>query len=84
MNAPQDLELPALPPAIKEPVPKGALCHEALKDKSAPILVSCGLGGQAVIAAGLLCDYGFTNVKVVDGGNNAWGAGGGATCPCAK
>jgi len=32
-----------------------------------PILVACAAGGQAKIAAGLLCDYGYTNVKVLDG-----------------
>ena len=73
-----------MPPTIKEAIPAGGLCHPKLKDKSAPILVSCGLGGQALIGAALLCDYGFTNVKVVEGGNNAWVAAGEATCPCAN
>ena len=45
-----------MPPAIKEAIPAGGLCHPQLKDKSAPILVSCGLGGQALIGAALLVD----------------------------
>jgi rhodanese-related sulfurtransferase len=67
-------------------VPKGtAFCHEALKgDKSKPILVSCGLGGQALIGAGMLADYGFTNVMAVEGGNLAWMDADGETCPCSN
>jgi len=33
-----------------------------------PIVTTCALGGQATIAAALLVEYGFTNVKVMDGG----------------
>mmetsp|Transcript_18285 Transcript_18285/g.51770 ORF Transcript_18285/g.51770 Transcript_18285/m.51770 type:complete len:151 (-) Transcript_18285:151-603(-) len=40
--------------------------------KNSPILVTCALGGQAKIGAKLLIDYGFTNVKVVEGGCVAW------------
>lgn len=67
-------------------VPKGtAFCHDKLKgNKNKPILVSCGLGGQAAIAAEILVDYGFTNVKAVDGGNMAWMNFGGAVCDCLK
>ena len=38
------------------------------RDKAAPILVTCALGGQAKLGAGILADYGFTNVKVIEGG----------------
>uniref|UniRef100_A0A7S4VYF7 Superoxide dismutase [Cu-Zn] n=1 Tax=Alexandrium monilatum TaxID=311494 RepID=A0A7S4VYF7_9DINO len=40
--------------------------------KGHPILVTCALGGQAKVGAKLLVDYGFTNVKVVEGGCVAW------------
>ena len=44
------------------------------KDKL--IVVTCALGGQAKLGAKVLVEYGFTNVKVVEGGCVAWkGAG---------
>ena len=59
--------------------------HEKLAgNKDKPILVSCGLGGQALIGAGMLADYGFTNVKVVDGGNIGWLNADGEVCECMK
>ena len=52
---------------------------EAFKDpaiadrpKDGLVIVTCGLGGQAKLGAKLLIDYGFTNVKVIDGGNAAY------------
>ena len=36
--------------------------------RAAPIIVTCALGGQAKIGAALLVKYGFTNVKVMEGG----------------
>jgi len=42
------------------------------RPKDAPILVNCGLGGQAKLGAKILIDYGFTNVKVINGGCVAW------------
>jgi rhodanese-related sulfurtransferase len=36
--------------------------------KDHPIITTCALGGQATIGAALLVEYGFTNVKVMDGG----------------
>jgi len=38
----------------------------------APILVNCGLGGQAKLGAKILLDYGYTNVKTIEGGCVAW------------
>eukprot|EP00930_Biecheleria_cincta_P064693 TRINITY_DN50333_c0_g1_i1.p1 TRINITY_DN50333_c0_g1~~TRINITY_DN50333_c0_g1_i1.p1 ORF type:complete len:185 (-),score=52.93 TRINITY_DN50333_c0_g1_i1:51-605(-) len=67
-------------------IPKGTkFCHPKLSGaKHQPILVSCGLGGQALIGASILADYGFTNVKVVDGGNIAWLNVKGEVCDCMK
>lgn len=65
-------------------VPQRGLARAFRRAQHDPILVSCGLGGQALIGGALLVDYGFTNVKVVDGGNNAWVGAGEAVCPCAN
>jgi len=40
--------------------------------KSDPVIVTCALGGQAAIGAGILKDFGFENVKIMDGGMKAW------------
>ena len=34
-------------------------------NKNQQIVITCGLGGQALLAGKLLKDYGFTNVKVL-------------------
>ena len=36
--------------------------------KDTPIIVTCALGGQALLGAKILVDYGFKNVKVMEGG----------------
>ena len=45
---------------------------ERLADKNQEIFVTCAKGGQASIAAGVLTDYGYQNVKVIDGGILGW------------
>ena len=45
---------------------------ERLADKEQQIFVTCALGGQASIAAGVLHDYGYTNVSIIDGGIVGW------------
>ena len=42
------------------------------RPKDGLIIVNCALGGQAKLGAGLLIDYGFTNVKAIEGGCVAW------------
>jgi len=55
------------------------------RPKDAPILVNCALGGQAKLGAKILIDYGFTNVKVIDGGCVAWKkADLGSVSPCSE
>ncbi len=44
----------------------------SLADKDRPIITTCTLGLVACIAAKTLQDYGYTNVKVLEGGNAAW------------
>jgi rhodanese-related sulfurtransferase len=43
-----------------------------LTDKDRPIITTCTLGMVACIAARTLKDYGFTDVKILEGGNSAW------------
>merc|ERR1711972_543955 len=53
------------------------------RPKDAPILVNCALGGQAKLGARVLIDYGFSNVKVIDGGCVGWNkADLGSVSPC--
>jgi len=55
------------------------------RPKDAPILVNCAVGGQAKLGAKILIDYGFTNVKVIDGGCVAWKkADLGSVSPCSE
>ena len=52
--------------------------HQApcLADKDRPIITTCTLGMVASIAAKTLKEYGFTDVKILEGGNTAWGEAG--------
>ena len=43
-----------------------------LSDRSRPVLVTCGAGGQAALGAYLLKEMGFTDVAYIDGGTAAW------------
>lgn len=43
-----------------------------LSNRSRPILVTCGAGGQAALGAYLLKEMGFTDVAYIDGGTAAW------------
>ena len=52
-----------------QPVEYQAPC---LANKDRPIITTCTLGMVASIAAKTLKDYGFTNVKILEGGNVAW------------
>ena len=47
-----------------------------LADKDRPIITTCTLGLVACIAARTLRNYGFTNVRILEGGNSAWRAAG--------
>ena len=43
-----------------------------LQDRSRPIITTCGVGGQASLAAKTLKDMGFTNVSILDTGTKGW------------
>lgn len=47
-----------------------------LQDRSRPVLVTCGAGGQAALGAYLLHQMGFEDVAYIDGGTAAWKAAG--------
>ena len=60
----------------------GAFKETRLADnKQQVIVITCGLGGQALLAGKLLKDYGYTNVNVVEGGNKGYKDAG---CPLLK
>ena len=46
------------------PAPDGKITAQ---HPAGPILVACAAGGQAKIAGGLLADYGYTNVRTLNG-----------------
>ena len=46
--------------------------HPELGDHGRPIIVTCALGAMASLGAKQLQDMGYTNVKYVDGGTEAW------------
>lgn len=49
---------------------------KAIADKSKPCLVYCAIGGRAKLLAGEMSQMGFTEVKLLQGGFNAWVAAG--------
>lgn len=57
-----DLELPE---AFRSP---------ELQDRSRPVLLTCGAGGQSALGAQLLHRMGFQDVAYIDGGTAAWKA----------
>ncbi|MCM3214421.1 rhodanese-like domain-containing protein [Niallia taxi] len=48
------------------------LRNAELADRNRPVLVTCGLGGQAALGAYLLKQMGFTDVAFIEGGTTAW------------
>jgi rhodanese-related sulfurtransferase len=44
----------------------------ALADQHARIILTCGGGGKAKVAAGILQEMGFTDVSIIDGGCRGW------------
>ena len=43
-----------------------------LQDRSRPIIMTCGVGGQASLGAKMLKDMGFENVRIMQGGTQGW------------
>lgn len=64
-----------VPSALR--IPRGVLewrsaSEEPLADKSAPVIVYCKSGGRSALAANTLQQLGFSNVKSLAGGYDAW------------
>jgi len=55
-----DLELPE---AYRNP---------ELADRQRPVIITCGVGGQAALGAYTLHQMGFEDVSFIDGGTSAW------------
>ncbi len=53
-----------------------ALRSPELRDFARPILVTCGVGGQAALGAHLLKRMGYKHVAFIEGGTAAWKAQG--------
>ena len=50
-----------------------------LQDRSRPVIITCGAGGQAALGAYTLHQMGFSDVAFIDGGMKAWKEAGLAT-----
>ena len=66
-----NIPLGVLPIKADQQLPE-ALRDARLQDRDTPIITTCGLGGQASLAAKTLKDMGFTNVSILEGGTGAW------------
>ena len=49
-----------------------ALRDPRIQDRDRPIITTCGVGLLSSLAARTLKEMGFTNVKILDGGTQAW------------
>ncbi len=56
----------------------------ALEDRHQKVIIACGAGGQAALAAKSLKDMGFTDVSIIDGGVKGWKDAGYETAPPKK
>lgn len=45
---------------------------ERLADRTRPIIITCGAGGQAALGASILKMMGFEDVSFIEGGTTAW------------
>ncbi len=53
----------------------------SLEDRDQKMLIVCGAGGQAALAAKSLKDMGFKDVSIIDGGMKGWKDAGYETAP---
>jgi rhodanese-related sulfurtransferase len=65
------ISLGSLPIKADQELPEASR-DERLQDRSRPVIVTCGLGGQASLGAKILKDMGFTDVKIMKGGMQGW------------
>lgn len=70
-----NVPLGELPIAADQELPE-QMRNMELQDRSRPIITSCGLGGQAALAAKTLKEMGFTNVQYIEEGFKSWSEAG--------
>ena len=75
VRCPGEFEIASISDSIN--VPRGVLewkaeSEDELKDKSAALVVYCKTGGRSALAAQTLQELGYTNVKSLAGGFEAW------------
>lgn len=61
-----------------------AMRDPSLEDRDQKMLIVCGAGGQAALAAKSLKDMGFTDVAIIEGGVKGWKDAGYETAPPKK
>lgn len=66
-----NISLGMLPIRADLHVPKH-LRDERLADRTRPVIITCGAGGQAALGAYLLKQMGFEDVAFIEGGTTAW------------
>jgi rhodanese-related sulfurtransferase len=65
------ISLGMLPIRADQELPR-ELRDPRLQDRSRPVIVTCGAGGQAALGAYILKQMGFQDVAYIDGGMKAW------------
>ncbi|WP_026695662.1 rhodanese-like domain-containing protein [Peribacillus kribbensis] len=66
-----NISLGMLPIRADQLVPEN-LRDEKLQDRTRPVIVTCGAGGQAALGAYVLKQMGFEDVAFIEGGTSAW------------
>ncbi len=75
VRTPEEYQEGTIPSAINIDVENDAFRSEVEKiDKNTPLIIFCKLGGRSETAAEILSNIGFTNVKEIEGGFEAWRA----------
>lgn len=73
VRTPEEYQEETIPSAINIDVENDAFRSEVEKiDKNTPLIIFCKLGGRSETAAEILNNLGFTNVKEIEGGFEAW------------
>lgn len=75
VRTPEEYQEETIPSAININVENDSFRSEVEKiDKNTPLIIFCKSGGRSETAAEILNNLGFTNVKEIEGGFEAWKA----------